>query len=322
MSTESIDDLSAAVEFFEYTKAANPLSKGTITPVSFGELSGTLHQTGPTRIIPFDLSDKLICPGPAASPNLSANFLRIKAHESLDTTVNATSELYYVIRGSGTTTRLGKSISWSAGDFFVIPGGQSCQHTASSDSALYWVNDQPLLTYLGVTATTERFKPTLYTAAECKQKLKEVAEDPKAADRNRVSVLLASKDFPQTMTITHVLWAMFGILPVGAIQLPHRHNSVALDLILECEPGCYTLVSKEIDSNGVMINPVRQDWKPFSAFVTPPYYWHAHYNESGKPAHLIPVQDAGLQTYMRTLDIEFAHAPKLASKKEAVSAFV
>jgi hypothetical protein len=28
-------------------------------------------------------------------------------------------------------------------------------------------------------------------------------------------------------------------------------------------------------------------------------------NESGKPAHLIPIQDAGLHIYLRTLDIQF-----------------
>ena len=44
-----------------------------------------------------------------------------------------------------------------------------------------------------------------------------------------------------------------------------------------------------------------------SAFVTPPGQWHAHFNESGHPAHLLPVQDAGLQTYMRSLDIHFFH---------------
>ena len=33
--------------------------------------------------------------------------------------------------------------------------------------------------------------------------------------------------------------------------------------------------------------------------------WYAHHNESGAPAHLIPVQDAGLQTYLRSLDIRF-----------------
>jgi hypothetical protein len=38
---------------------------------------------------------------------------------------------------------------------------------------------------------------------------------------------------------------------------------------------------------------------------TPPGLWHAHLNESGVPAHLIPIQDAGLQTYLRSLDIRF-----------------
>jgi hypothetical protein len=29
-------------------------------------------------------------------------------------------------------------------------------------------------------------------------------------------------------------------------------------------------------------------------------------NESGKPAYLLPIQDAGLQTHLRSLDIRFA----------------
>jgi len=33
--------------------------------------------------------------------------------------------------------------------------------------------------------------------------------------------------------------------------------------------------------------------------------WHAHVNTSGADAHLVPVQDAGLQTYLRALDIRF-----------------
>jgi len=33
---------------------------------------------------------------------------------------------------------------------------------------------------------------------------------------------------------------------------------------------------------------------------------HAHYNETDIPAHLIAVQDAGLQTHLRSLDIKFA----------------
>jgi gentisate 1,2-dioxygenase len=40
--------------------------------------------------------------------------------------------------------------------------------------------------------------------------------------------------------------------------------------------------------------------------VTPPGWWHAHHNESGVEAHLLPVQDAGLHTHLRTLDIRFS----------------
>ena len=120
-----------------------------------------------------------------------------------------------------------------------------------------------------------------------------------------MSVLLANRSCDQTLTITPTLWAMLGILPIGAIQLPHRHQSVALDLIIDCQPGCYTLVGKELGEDGRIMNPVRVDWKPASVFVTPPGEWHAHYNESGVEAYLLPIQDAGLQTYLRTLDIRF-----------------
>jgi gentisate 1,2-dioxygenase len=307
MPTIAPPELQKDVQFFEYTKAANPLSRGTIVQVPYGELPSKLHEEGSTRIIPFDLSDKLVVDGNATSPNLSASFIRIKPGEKITTAVNATSELYYVIRGSGTTSVRDIEIPWSVGDFFVIPGGKEAIHKAIADAALYWITDEPLLRYLGATATKDRFSPTLYTAEECQSELAKVAADPNATDRNRVSVLLANKNFPQTLTVTHTLWAMFGLLPIDSVQPPHRHNSVALDLILDCKPGCYTLISRDVDESGKLIKPIRQDWKPYSAFVTPPYYWHAHYNESGAPANLIPIQDAGLQTYMRTLDIEFAH---------------
>jgi len=124
--------------------------------------------------------------------------------------------------------------------------------------------------------------------------------------RSRVSVLLANAEQQRTLTITHVLWAMFGLLPPDQEQRPHRHQSVALDLILDAQPGCYTLLGTRLDERGDIVNPTRVDWEAGGAFVTPPGLWHAHFNESGAPAHLIPVQDAGLQTYLRSLDIRFS----------------
>ncbi len=121
-----------------------------------------------------------------------------------------------------------------------------------------------------------------------------------------MSILLGNAATPQTLTATHTLWAMLGILPAGRVQRPHRHQSAALDLITACRPGCYSLVGHELDADGSIVDPVRVDWEAAAAFVTPPGLWHSHHNESGHPAYLVPVQDAGLHTYLRTLDIRFA----------------
>jgi gentisate 1,2-dioxygenase len=65
------------------------------------------------------------------------------------------------------------------------------------------------------------------------------------------------------------------------------------------------MIGESIDEEGHIKDPKRADWSPGSAFVTPPGLWHSHHNESGSPAHLMPIQDAGLHTYLRTLEIKF-----------------
>lgn len=291
--------------YFEYSKVANPI--GHQTPkCPLGDFNHRLHEEGASRVIPLDLSEKLKCPGPATSPNLCANFIRIKPGERVETAPQATSQLFFVIRGTGRTEVNGEVMPWTQHDLFTLPCG-SASHVAEADAALYWVHDAPLLTYLGVRPDAARFKPTLYKHEDEDRELKKIQDDPKARVRSRISVLLANRHFPQTETITHVLWAMYGVLPAGTVQLPHRHQSAALDLIIDCQPGCYSLVGETLDDQGNIINPVRADWKTASAFVTPPGWWHAHHNESGVDAHLLPIQDAGLQTYMRSLDIQFFH---------------
>jgi gentisate 1,2-dioxygenase len=291
--------------YYEYTKAADPVGSGAISRIPFTEFGRELHETGNTRIIPLDVSETLGCEGPATSPALCANFVRILAGDWLSANFNATSQLYYVMRGSGRTEFDGLNIPWEMGDFVVLPKGEETRHFADADSALYLVHDEPLLRYLGVKARVQRFKPTLYISENSLLELEKVRKEADAANRNRVSVLLANKEMDQTLTVTHTLWAMLGVLPKDTAQLPHRHQSVALDLILDCDPGCYTLVGTRITAQGEIINATRVDWKAYSVFITPPGYWHAHYNESSSDAHLVPIQDAGLQTYLRTLDIKF-----------------
>ena len=170
-------------------------------------------------------------------PGILASFIRINPGEQISTNPNATSELYYVIRGRGKTVRDGLDLPWSEGDIFTLPAGGDTVHHAEVDSAFYWVHDEPLLRYLGVRATESRFQPTLYPRSRAVAELEKVQQSPEASNKNRVSVLLANTRFPQTRTITHVLWSMFGVLPQGKAQPPHHHESIALDLIIDSPPA-------------------------------------------------------------------------------------
>ncbi len=292
-------------QFFEYSKAANPIRPSLTPRVPFHFFPPSLYGEGPSRIVPLDLSEGLKCPSPATGPDLCANFIRIIARDSIALDVNATSMVFYVIRGAGIAEIGPDRLEWSEGDFFTAPGGVAMALHASADAALYYVNDAPLLTYLGARVDHPRFSPLIYKADRANEELRKVASDAQAANRSRVSVLLANAEFPLTRTVTHVLWAMYGMISPGTEQKPHRHQSIALDLIVDCDPGCYSLLGTELDADGRIADPVRVDWECGCAFVTPPGYWHAHFNTSGREARLIPIQDAGLQTYLRPLDIRF-----------------
>jgi gentisate 1,2-dioxygenase len=309
----AVEDWTGDARFHEYTRAANPVGRSTpLIPVE--AFPAALHRDAPTGVVPLDLSGPLGIEGyPATSPALLASFVTVRAGESLVTEPRATSELYVVMRGAGATELDGDgdaAVAWAEGDVFALPGGHRATHRATADATLYWVTDEPLLRYLGVAPVERRLRPTLWPAARNAEELAKVAADPAAERRNRVSILLANADQDQTLTATHVLWAMVGLLPVDAVQKPHRHQSVALDLILDCRPGCYTLVGPRLADDGSIVEARRVDWEPGGAFVTPPGWWHAHHNESGAEAHLLPVQDAGLHTHLRTLDIRFGERPR------------
>jgi len=303
---------SAKALLFDYRQAANPVRPGLTEPIPYRCWSPELHSSGPSAILPLDLSGELGVQGPATSPGLAAHFIRIAAGEGIRAAAEATSSLFFVLSGRGRCRQRpdqaadDATINWQSGDLFVLPAGGTPLLEADASSVLYWVHDAPLLRYLGVVPTSPRFEATHYPGVWLRSELQALADQPGSARSNRLSLLLANQDLPATRTVTHVLWAMFGMVPAGATQAPHRHQSVALDLIVDCQPGCYTLVGSELNADGTIHNPRRIDWQAGGAFITPPGHWHAHVNESGSTAWLLPVQDAGLQTYLRSLDIRFA----------------
>jgi len=316
---QAAEDWTGDARFHEYSAAADPVGSGAITRVPVEQFPASVHDGPGTRLVPLDLSGPLGVDYPATSPALLASFVVLDPGDTLTSVPGATSELYYCLTGAGASTFVltapdrapsTGTIPWATGDFVTLPAGCTTEHTAAptGPALLYRVTDAPLLAYLGVMPSQPRFSPTRYDAATSLARLAEVEHHPDAAYRNRVSILLGNAAQPQTLTVTHTLWAMLGVLPVDRVQRPHRHQSVALDLITSCAPGCYTLVGPEIDGAGWIVDPVRVDWETAGAFVTPPGLWHSHHNESGAPAYLVPIQDAGLHTYLRSLDIRFTSA--------------
>lgn len=295
-------------QLFDYSSAANPEQQGLIQAVPYRNFSPSFFEQPGTLISPLDLSGDIGTRYPATSPSLLASFVRIAVDDPILTT-NAltTGQVLYVYRGSGETKSHGRSLQWQAGDVMALPGSGPVEHVAREDSAFYWVHDEPLLRYLGVTEVSPRFAPTLYEKAGYLNLLDEIMADPIKSKANRVSALLANSNFPETRTITQSVWTMLGILPKGDVQFPHRHESVAIDFVIDCQPGCYTMIGTELDEAGFISNGHREDWSPGASFVTPPGHWHSHHNESGAHAHVLPIQDAGLHTYLRTLEITFSH---------------
>jgi len=155
-------------QLFDYRQAANPIRRGLTEPIPYRSWGAELHSSGPSGIIPLDLSAELGTTGPATSPGLAAHFIRIEAGEGVRAAASATSSLFFVLSGTGVChsreAEQDTSIHWSEGDLFVLPSGGTPLLEASSTSVLYWVHDAPLLSYLGVVPSQPRFDATHYRA--------------------------------------------------------------------------------------------------------------------------------------------------------------
>ena len=156
-------------QLFDYRQAANPIRSGLTEPIPYRCWGADLHSSGPSGILPLDLSSELGTSGPATSPGLAAHFIRIEAGEGVRAAASATSSLFFVLSGEGVCrvreTDQDTTIHWGEGDLFVLPCGGTPLLEASSTSVLYWVHDAPLLHYLGVLPSEPRFDATHYRGA-------------------------------------------------------------------------------------------------------------------------------------------------------------
>jgi gentisate 1,2-dioxygenase len=251
----------------------------------------------------------------STTPNLLASFIKLEPNENIDFhhdffSYNGTSHLLYVLQGNCQISVDNELFSISSGDILITPSFSSL-HIANKNNTdelqIYYINDSPLVNYLGCIPIEKKFKTAVYSKDFLLGNLQDLS-NPK---NNRKGILLSNRDTDQigTNTITPVLWALYNELPPNTVQKPHKHNSVALDLCISCtdSENVYTLVGEELDENGNIVNPIKMNWKEGGMFITPPGLWHSHNNIGGSYAYILPIQDAGLLLYQRILGIVLRH---------------
>ena len=289
-------------KYFEYTSSANP----KMPDIKVDVFPSSLHEINETKIIPLDLSKQLQTDYMATGPTLLANYIHINANEEITSSTNASSQSFFVIRGSGKTITKDGILLWKKGDYFALPYSEDLIHQADEDTAFYWVNDSPVLNYMGAKAQNKQCQAVYFSYEALTRELEIVRKGNEGKDLNRNGILLGNIDTPLTKTVTHSMWSLYNLVPAHTKQKAHRHNSIALDYCVSAGEDTYTLIGKKVDSDGNIINPIKAMWKPNSVFVTPPNWWHSHHNDSGEDAIVLPVQDAGFQTYLQTLNIQFS----------------
>jgi gentisate 1,2-dioxygenase len=271
------------------TKNINQCNYG-ITFIDFSELYNVSHK--------------------ATSPNLLASFIKLKLYEGINLdnglSLNGTSHLFFILQSNCKITFDNEINNLEAGSILVAPCFKNLEiiNTGKEELQIYYINDSPLMNYLGATPNKKIFKTAHYTKDYLLKNLHQLSNPL----NNRKGILLSNKDTEKigTNTITPVLWALYNELPPNTVQKPHRHNSVALDLCISCSDSenIYTLVGNELDENGSIVNPVKVHWKQSEMFITPPGLWHSHNNTGNTYAYILPIQDAGILLYQRILGID------------------
>jgi len=264
---------------------------------------------------PIDLSEIYHMDFPCTSPNLLASFIKVKkfSHLYLDQddcerkSMNASSHLFFIIQGvANLDMEFNHHHHVETGEILVHPCFQNIyiKNHSEEDLIIYYINDSPLVNYLGCEPKKSIFKSSVYS----RQFIQENLEKLSNPNNNRKGILLGNEDTERigTKTITPILWSLYNELPPHTDQRVHKHNSVALDLCVICtdSENVYTLMGSDLDKEGNIVNPTRIHWKQGEMFITPPGLWHSHHNKGETFAYVLPIQDAGLLLYQRILGIE------------------
>ena len=283
--------------FFNSGNAFNMILPEVPNAVFADEPQRAMDPATPTGIINCDASADMQCAFPATSPFLLARYVRVNAGESLAATSKATGVVHYVIEGAGTTELAGEVISWQPGDVFVAPGGVEMVHRAGDAAAVLWAcGNEPQLNFENLEAPVPGNAPTglvHYTRAEIDRQIDHIYSFPRDPKEPGLALVFSSDKQQDARNVLPTLTLAMNTLLAGAVQRPHRHNSVAVSLVIKGDK-CFS-----------KIDGVKKDWAPWATTITPPVSVHSHHNEGDERAMFLIVQDGGLFYHARAMGFEF-----------------
>lgn len=261
------------------------------------EPARALDSDAPTGLIACDRSKELGCAFPATTPLVLARYARIRAGESLETDFAASGVIGYVIAGSGSTLCGAERIEWNAGDTFVLPGGTKHVHRAGACHAVLWiVTNEPQLAFENLCPPPPGQAPTdpvHFPADEVQRQIDLLYQVGRGEDIAGSALIFSSERQEAIRNVLPTLTVAMNSLPAGKSQRPHRHNSVAVSLVIQ-GARCYSIVDGR-----------RKDWSQWATTVTPATSVHSHHNDGGKTAMFLIVQDGGIYYHTRALGFEF-----------------
>jgi gentisate 1,2-dioxygenase len=204
--------------------------------------------------------------------------------------------------GIGHTTCANQQIAWSSGDLFIVPGGERALHAAfrDTDTVLWIVTNEPQLAFENLRAPARGQAPTdvvHYRADEITRQIDLIYQVGRNKDIAGSALIFSAEKQQATRNILPTLTVAMNSLQGGAVQRPHRHNSVAVSPIVKGD-GYFSVIDGRC-----------KDWTPWATTVTRPVAVHSHHNGGNEQAMFRIVQDGGIYYHARAMGFEFAAHP-------------
>lgn len=155
-----------------------------------------------------------------------------------------------------------------------------------------WAKREPSL----YPSPKQSFEPAHWTYALGKAALDAAGRHVSTELAERRNLILFNPVEGNRYATSKTLIAAYQMVLPGEVARSHRHSPNALRLVLDAEPGAFTVVE------GRKIPMV-----PGDVLLTPNWHWHGHSNESEAPAYWIDVLDVPMVHFFEPMFFESHH---------------